>query len=431
MASEQQQELDQREEMEVDAQEVDPATERKQLLERLVALMSEAARFGPIQFVLPLDMDVTQLRAKIVEVESLVTGLRLSEVKLGGDEEEQRGGKIRSLVRDCPPPAKFTGTKETFEYFRQDFIRYAVGSGLPEGRWTTVAASFMELKSPAWNRVTEFLESMGKDWSWLKYWGWEEFCEHMEAGQLGKAPDDIELRDQLLGSKQRMPPDTPCFVNHIKKIFAKLPTPIDEGTKVWIFLKTCCRTLHEEICVPLTGGSWKTFGELEAFTLSKAHFHDAKYKNYTWEGLPKEAIIGKGSSSSRSKYRTGAVSYSGVVGKDTGYLGGDSSRHNSAAAAAAGGGSSQGYGKLPRWGEDRGGSTNRPGPYSRLSAAAKYGNKESFNSRLSADDVKRNKEEGRCHLCGAVCKDANGNFDRSHIHSCPQRKRKRDVSDGH
>lgn len=380
-------------------------------------------------------MSLEELGKTVAYYEKIVTAKRLAKLQMDDGEIDPGLDEriVRGLVKDCPPPKKFSGTKEPFEDFQEDFERYAVGTGLGLGKWVQVAASYIEPKSPAQTYVKEFLQSLGKDWAWLGsgYWSWEDFCEYMEKGQLGKAPDDVEVREQLFAFKQRMPPTTVAYINSLKRIMGRAPTPLDEGTKIYALLTTCCRTLHSEICVPVTGGVWTSFAELESYAIARGHTHDAKYasvyKGYTWAGLLGDADR-KGSSSSR-KFKTSAVSYSGVAGKDSGYLGANRSGGYNPAAAAAGGGSSLGYGKQVRWGEDRGGS-NRPGPYPRMSAAAKFGHKESFNHRLSTDDVERNKEEGRCHHCGGVFKDANGRFDRDHIAQCPQRKKKRDVSDG-
>ena len=107
------------------------------------------------------------------------------------------------------------------------------------------------------------------------------------------------------------------------------------------------------------------------------------------------------SSSSKHKYRNKDISYAGVAGKESGYVGGS---RNAAAAAAAAGGGGAGYGKQVR--------------------------RESYNPNLDADQVQRNKEEGRCFACHKQVLDENGKFDRNHISNCPARKRKADVSDG-
>lgn len=345
-----------------------------------------------------------------------------------GSQPAPRPGKA-----DCPQPSKFTGTKEPFSEWKHSFIRFAVANPqMPRECWARWAAGFFEDRSPAQVFFNDYLESQDDTWEAVATMAWEEFCSIMEGSGLGKPMGDIEVREKCMKSRQRAPePDTIQFVNHMEKLFIKAPTPLDDGTKIFMLLTNCTRKLHEMVVVPVAGGVWTSYADLKKCIIDKAHHHDTAFRGYTWEGMAvgdKRSSGSSGFGGSRIKFRTPEVSFAGVAGKDTGYVGGSSSRFGSAAAAAAGGAGPSGVGKQVRW-ADRGGSSNRFGPYSpRTSAQIKYGFKESFNPSLEPEEVRRNAAEARCHHCKGIFKGPNGMFDRKHLSSCPARKQKRDVS---
>lgn len=273
-----------------------------------------------------------------------------------GDREElqQQQERTRSnlIKADCPAPERYSGNKEPFSEWKKSFVKYAVGKGLFKGDWARVAAAFLQDKSPAYTHFMDYLDANGEDWEALEDYTWEDFCGVMESGQLGKPRTDLEIRDKLYESKQRMPkPNTIEYINHMERLYAESSVPLDDVTKCWYFLTNCSRPLYNMIHVPIEGGSWKVWEDLKRAAISHQNHHDKAFSKYNWDGSyhssGKQLGGGSYSSSSRGKYKTPAVSYAGVAGKDAGYVGGyggyGGSRYDPAAAAAAGGDTSREY----------------------------------------------------------------------------------------
>jgi hypothetical protein len=368
-------------------------------------------------------------------LQDMMASLSLEDNAAAGDREPPpfpvRGyGLIKA---DCPPPERYSGFNELFSEWKKTFVRYAVGKGLLKQDWARVAASYLKDKSPAYNLFMGYLESRGEEWDALEDFSWEEFCVVMDNGNLGKPKTDLEIRDRLFDSKQRMPkPNTIEYINHMERLYAEAPTPLDDGTKCWFFLNNCSRPLYGLISVPVEGGSWKVWEELKKVAISHQNHHDKVYSSCNWDGSYVHKQLG-GGSSSRSKFKTSAVSFAGVAGKDSGYVGGfggnSSSKYSPAAAAAGGGGRDyKGPSRHVHW-EDRGVSSPRVAPYHPRTASDKYGHKETYNPKLSSAEVHRNRSDFRCHFCGER-HEKNGRFDTEHLKTCGNRKRKLDVSDG-
>jgi hypothetical protein len=81
----------------------------------------------------PPHYELKRLGQHVSYCEQIIAAKRLAKLQVEDEEIDLRGDDriMRSVVRDCPAPKRFTGTKESFDEHIDDFTRYAVGTGLP------------------------------------------------------------------------------------------------------------------------------------------------------------------------------------------------------------------------------------------------------------------------------------------------------------
>lgn len=308
-----------------------------------------------------------------------------------------------SSSRAAHQPAEFTGKgSSNWEQYRKVLVPYLVAANEQQARWGQIAVTFLAQGSPAFEHFHRTIEQQSLDYTDASQLTWTAFDGIMGSGTFGVPPTDRSVRKKLQAFKQRLPLDTPSFLNLFLENCAKAPTQIDSQTKIHLFLEAAHPLIADKYELPPDGGMWKDWEHLYSIVSVNASLYDRQVTALLKQQQLNDKL-------SNFKPFTTAVSYAAAAGKDAGYLGAE--RHG-------------------RWPKDQGQSA-RPGhPYARppqagqgRSAEQKYGHKQSYVPGLTKEQLAYNAQNNICHKCNRKAETPAGKFDVTHRRECTGQRR--------